>query len=106
VASFGIETALAAFSQSNPDTISVESSGPAMAYSLRVGSNKFARELETLISEVSETEIQKIYFGPSQRVFPEVAAFTLGGEDIEQPVMLTAKWRGTVRAGRMQIVFR
>ena len=102
--SFGIEAALAAFSQSNPETISVESSGPAIAYSLRVGSNKLARELEALTSEISESEIQKIYLRAVAARFPEVAVSTSGGEDTWKPVMLTAKWRGTVRAGRMQIV--
>ena len=102
--SFGIEAALAAFSRSNPETVSVESSGPAMAYSLRVGSNKLARELEALISEISEFEIQKIYLRAVAARFPEIAGSTTGGEDIEKPVMLTARWRGTLRSGRMQIV--
>ena len=102
--SFGIEAALAAFSQSNPDTVSVESSGSAMAYSLRIGSNKLARELDALISEISESEIQKIYLRAVAARFPEIAACTSEGDDIGKPVMLTAKWRGTLRSGRMQII--
>ncbi|MFL6466977.1 MAG: hypothetical protein ACJ72Z_03375 [Pyrinomonadaceae bacterium] len=98
-----IESALKAFAKALPEAVTLDDSGVNVAYTFRIGSNKLARELHTLASEISEADVDKLYLRAIGMRFPEIAGSSGDSESDFQPVEMAAIWRGTLRQGRMQV---